>query len=607
MIEVICSDIDSKTLLGIVAQKLGELFDADLCIVGTKDNQIRGDWQREQGVEYSLNRKQHRVCHQGTVCSFTTGTNQKGVEVKLLLNAQENLELLVVIVRKIKWSIADKKLLEKATESLIAIAFRIAHLQHRMETAFYYQHLFEAIGNKMRQTSDVNSILNVALEDTAQALGLDRGFIVMLKYKNPFWSSLSPQFSSQEIPDANLEIAFQWQANQGLHGSDQYNSFPNFNLRDSPLCCRAWGNVPQSLAISDRSELNTITSQEPAIFQLQSLGAILITPLIGSYSRQENKPLVLGFCVLISFQPHFWQLDEIQLAKWAAIQAGSLIIQNQTIQRVQSLVEERTAQLKTSLEVQAKLSEQMRRYIEELQRLNSVKDEFIATLSDELKHPLTKIKMGIEMLKIAPNKQQSDRYLKILETECTKEINLVNDLLTLQQLESKQFKISPKPVNVKQLIQDLTLYYQEQWESKGLTFVLKFSIDRPIVLHTDIESLQRILRELLNNAGKFSLENSNIFINIMPTADGKEIIIDVANTGEYISPEQQASIFDPFHRGQDIKAGSNQGTGLGLALVKSLVQYLRGTITVSSHCDTNSNHYINRFTLTFPLGKNAQV
>jgi signal transduction histidine kinase len=138
-----------------------------------------------------------------------------------------------------------------------------------------------------------------------------------------------------------------------------------------------------------------------------------------------------------------------------------------------------------------------------------------------------------------------------------------------------------------------------------LTFTINSGNYKPVILYTDTDSLERILRELLKNAGKFSQENTTIFLTITP--DEHKITITVTNTGDQISTEEQASIFDTFRRGKDVTKGSNQGTGLGLALVKSLVQYLSGTITVSSYPEANSNHYLNCFTITFPLGKNAQV
>ena len=588
-IEFIQANPDPQILLATMAQKLGELFDAHFCLVAIKDHRLQGYWHRNNTVQpkFTIENFKFGLCP-GIISEFTTGEQQEGV--KISLSCQDNVEGLVVINRELKWSKSDKQFLKKITESL-TIGLNFAYLKYRLETTFRYQSLFEDIGNKMRQITDVNSILNLTLEDTAQALGVERGLIMMLKYKNPFWNNLN----SQEIPEANVEIICQWFANQ------QTNNYPkplaSFLLKDSPLCCKALEDVPQLLAIPDRNELGKITQQEPPIFQLDSVAATLIIPLIGN-SRQGNKPLVLGFSILINSQNHFWQSDEIQLAKWVAIQASTSIVHNQTLQRVQSLVEERTAQLKTSLDFQAKLSEKMRHHIEELQRLNTVKDDFIATLSDELKHPLTKIKIGIEMLKIASSIEQRDRYLKIIETECAKEINLVNDLLTLQQLESKQFKITPTPVNLEQILEDLTRAYQEEWKDKGLTFTVNSGNYKPVILYIDTESLERILRELLKNAGKFSQKNTTIFVTITPNEH--KITIAVTNTGDWISTEEQGSIFDTFRRGKDVTKGSNQGTGLGLALVKSLVQYLSGTITVSSHPEANSNHYLNCFTITFP-------
>lgn len=114
---------------------------------------------------------------------------------------------------------------------------------------------------------------------------------------------------------------------------------------------------------------------------------------------------------------------------------------NRLFLKVQSLVNERTSQLQVSLEVQAKLGQKLRNYVDELRRVNKIKDEFIASLSDALKTPLANMKMGIKMLKLLNKNEQSIRYLDILADECEKEINLVNNLLALQTLESNNIDV----------------------------------------------------------------------------------------------------------------------------------------------------------------------
>jgi signal transduction histidine kinase len=110
---------------------------------------------------------------------------------------------------------------------------------------------------------------------------------------------------------------------------------------------------------------------------------------------------------------------------------SATIIQNQTLRQVQSLVEDRTAQLQRSLEVQAKLYEKTRQQIDQLQQLNQLKEEFMSSMSHELRTPLTTMSLAIRMLRQPELPlERREKYLEILEQECNKEIDLINDLLS---------------------------------------------------------------------------------------------------------------------------------------------------------------------------------
>jgi signal transduction histidine kinase len=267
---------------------------------------------------------------------------------------------------------------------------------------------------------------------------------------------------------------------------------------------------------------------------------------------------------------------------------------------VQTLVDERTEQLKRSLEVQAKLYERTRQYVEQLQQLNELKDEFVSNISDRLRYPLTNMLMSIRNLRlpgISPERQ--DRYLNILESECTKEINLINDLLTLQKLESHQELPQFESINLNTKIQTLLTTFDQQLTDKALSISVKLP-KKSLKLQTEVESFDRILQELLTNVCKYSEHDTTVYVKVIHQVveELDQVIIKVTNTGRGISEEEAAYIFDKFRRG---KGRWIPGTGLGLALVKSLVQHLNGAIAVESIPIPNSQLCEISFTLTLPL------
>jgi signal transduction histidine kinase len=232
------------------------------------------------------------------------------------------------------------------------------------------------------------------------------------------------------------------------------------------------------------------------------------------------------------------------------------------------------------MDVQAKLYEQTRRQVEQLRRLNQLRDEFVATMSHELRHPLTKMKIAIEMLKRAePTPERQATYLEILEAQCIQENDLIDDVLKLQELESGQTPLLVAEINLRHLIQNAAQEFELKWADKGKTLTLELPRRNPR-LGTDPESLKRALLELLTNAGKFSAAGTAVVLEVSQTAG--HIVLKVSNFGCGISAEDLPHIFEKFRRGTGVTKKGIAGTGLGLALVKCLVQHLNGTIDVSS-------------------------
>lgn len=339
---------------------------------------------------------------------------------------------------------------------------------------------------------------------------------------------------------------------------------------------------------------NSQDNQKSAdLFALGEFPHTLLMPL-------ESQGKVLGYLVLQQSTTRNWETKDLNLIEMLCSQLSDAVIQSQTLRQVQNLVEERTEQLKRSLEVQAKLYERTKQYVEQLQQLNELKDEFVSNISDRLRYPLTNMLMSIRNLCLPGiTVERQDRYLNILESECTKEINLINDLLTLQKLESHQEPPQFETINLNTKIQALLTSFDQPLTDKRLTISVELP-NQPLMLPTEVESFDRIIQELLTNVCKYSEHDTNVRFKVThELADAlDQVMIKVTNTGRGISEEEAAYIFDKFRRG---KGRWIPGTGLGLALVKSLVQHLHGAIAVESIPIPNSQLCEISFTLTLPL------
>jgi signal transduction histidine kinase len=125
---------------------------------------------------------------------------------------------------------------------------------------------------------------------------------------------------------------------------------------------------------------------------------------------------------------------------------------------------------------------------------------------------------------------------------------------------------------------------------------------KSLMLNTDPDSLNRILLELLTNAGKYSDPDTTVCLQVTHQVQQSlnQVVLTLTNTGPGISPADLKHIFDKFRRGQGVTQQAVKGTGLGLALVKCLVEHLNGTIEVSSCPSENSQTFLTSFTLTLP-------
>ncbi|MGY2710726.1 PAS domain S-box protein [Thermostichus sp. MS-CIW-28] len=226
---------------------------------------------------------------------------------------------------------------------------------------------------------------------------------------------------------------------------------------------------------------------------------------------------------------------------------------------------------------QARLFRAAQEQVQALERLNRLKDDFISTVSHELRTPLASMKMALKMLQMAPTGEKRAQYLAIAERECQREIELINDLLDLQRLQSGTYALSVQTLTWRELLGDLLAIAEEQARAKGQTF--QASVPLESTLTTDPLLLGRILRELLHNAVKYTPGQGSIRLEVRVEANRTRI--QVRNSQE-IPAEELTRIFDRFYRIPSHDPWKEGGTGLGLALVKQMVDQLRGSIEVNS-------------------------
>lgn len=257
-----------------------------------------------------------------------------------------------------------------------------------------------------------------------------------------------------------------------------------------------------------------------------------------------------------------------------------------------SLVEQVAAQCAIALR-QARLYAAAQVQVQELERLNHLKDDFLSTVSHELRSPMSNIKMATQMLEILlkragmlqpegqattkSNLPQLDRYFKILQDECEREISLINDLLDLSRLEAGTEALSLSTMNLQLWLPHLVEPFHSRIANHQQHLVIQIATDLPPVT-TDFTYLARVVRELMNNACKYTPAHETITLEAQVVEQG--IAISISNSGVDIPTVELSRMFEKFYRIPSNDPWKHGGTGLGLALVKRMVAHLGAMITV---------------------------
>jgi PAS domain S-box-containing protein len=216
--------------------------------------------------------------------------------------------------------------------------------------------------------------------------------------------------------------------------------------------------------------------------------------------------------------------------------------------------------------------------------VDRLKSEFVATVSHELRTPMTSIKGYVDILLMGAAGELSDQqtqFLQIVKNNAERLAILVNDLLDVSQIEAGRLRMTMHPVNLEELldhaIEDLQRH--TAGDSQNITVSKDIQPGLPRVL-VDGERIRRVVDNLLGNAYQYNLQNGSIVVRMH--AEGGMVQVDVKDTGVGIHPNDQERVFERFFRGENPLTLGVAGTGLGLPIVKSLVEMHGGRIWLES-------------------------
>ncbi len=463
-------------------------------------------------------------------------------------------------IQDVRWRMAN--LQKRAEESLLQQQAMLAQAFEEFQTTLEELQLVEedlrqqnersrllnVMCDRIRQSLNLEEILSTTVTEVRQFLACDR---VLIYQFQPDWSgtviveSVGPDWK----PMLATSIRNPWFEETYVPLYQQGHICATENIYTAGL---------------DEFSINLL-----AQFQVK---ANLVVPILQGKVGHLWGLLIAHQCAA----PRKWQQFEIDLLSSLATQVAIAIQQAQLYQQLSAIntdlerqVQERTVELQQK--------------IQELEQLNILKDDFLSTVSHELRTPMANMKMAIQMLKTAPLPERQQRYLEILQAECNRETELINDLLDLQRLQAQSYPIFlTETINLQDWLPRIVESFRERAVECKHSLELNISPDVPPII-SNRAGLERILAELLNNACKYTPASGEVIFRVRRHCDREPPVttFTISNQAE-IPAAALSRIFEKFYRVPNADPWKQGGTGLGLALVQKLVEQLGGTIQVES-------------------------
>ena len=450
--------------------------------------------------------------------------------------------------------------------------------------------LLQTITQRIRSTLNLDEILKATVEETHQVLNSDRVLVYRI-FSDGTGAAIAESVSSQ--CQSILDITFPEEI------------FPQINYDRY-----AQGRI---FALTDREAqpLEVLPCLADFLADIQ-VRAKLVVPII------QNDTL---WGLLIAHQcdrPRHWQPWEINLLQQIANQLAIAIQQADLFVQLQQELRDRQQTQKHLTEINQRLAESN----EELARATRLKDEFLANMSHELRTPLNAILGMTEGMQEQVFGRISNAQIKALQTierSGSHLLELINDILDVAKIESGQIELEYSTISVESLCQSSLTFVKQQALKKSIQLETKLAPNLPELI-VDERRIRQVLINLLNNAVKFTPDGGHITVEVSrqplsaiaqeaaigstpPELDVNSYLhIAISDTGIGIAPENISKLFQPFIQIDSALNRQYQGTGLGLALVKRIVEMHGGKVMLASEVGVGSC-----FTVILPCTESASA
>ena len=233
-----------------------------------------------------------------------------------------------------------------------------------------------------------------------------------------------------------------------------------------------------------------------------------------------------------------------------------------------------------------KRAEVLTEALEEAEHASELKTSFLSNMSHDIRTPMNAIVGYTEFARRCDDFEQTQAYLEKIDASSKYMLALINDVLEMSRIESGRMDLEPEPCDLVEMMGDVRDMFQTQMDAKHVSFVVDTSHVADKSVQCDTVRLNRVLLNLLSNAYKFTPEGGSVRVTLRQLGEAAEgratYELTVSDTGIGMSEEFAARVFDAFERERTTTASGIQGTGLGMAITKRVVDMMGGSIVVQS-------------------------
>lgn len=230
-------------------------------------------------------------------------------------------------------------------------------------------------------------------------------------------------------------------------------------------------------------------------------------------------------------------------------------------------------------QVLAQQRDELRSTYEALQETDRRKDEFLATLAHELRNPLAPVRNGLRLLNMNEQNTEAKNLLEMMDRQVTHLVRLIDDLLDVSRVSNGKIDLRKEPVTARDIITLAVETSQPMIDDGQHSLTVKMP-EEDVWLNGDPNRLSQVIANLLTNAAKYTRTKGKIFLSVR--IDKEEVVISVTDNGIGIASHMLTQVFELFAQVGNEMAKSQSGLGIGLALVKKLVEMHDGSIIAQS-------------------------